>query len=206
MQRLYITKITGTGTNDDPYRSVWLDIIKATNVFVGTVQSATAMIVNLDPSASDIDGAYAGNRIIIGIEEKHIVDYIGASRQAVIGSPWESIPTLGTPARIHMKAPPLIGNAIDSERHNFWIGQLDTDDAQHVALIADSSVRYVSQSLLSSTIQSLTQNQRDAIIEVFTWLGFPTDIFSGNAKVKDVMFYLVGRICWHPVRQAAEAL
>lgn len=99
------------------------------------------------------------------------------------------------------------GQIIESERRNFWIGQLDTSDAEHAQLQADPRVRFVSQPLLATALADLTPPQRNAVLEVVTWLGLPTNIWNTtNARVADVLFYIVGRAAWHPIRQAEEAV
>lgn len=133
MVRLYISKLNGDGSEANPYRAAWWDIL-------------------------------GGN-----IPERH-------------------------------------GQTVESNRYYFWIGQLDTDDAQHSALMADTMVRSISQSLLTTTIANLTQNQRDAVVEIYSWLGFPINIWNqNNAKVSDILFYVMGKACWHPISQAADA-
>jgi len=93
------------------------------------------------------------------------------------------------------------GQAIDSDRFFFWIGRLDADDIQHASLLADNRVRYVPDTILSQTYGSISQNARDAIDEVFTWLNLtpaPT-VFASTSPVEEILFNLVGHICWHPV-------
>jgi hypothetical protein len=98
-----------------------------------------------------------------------------------------------------------IGQTMDTQRYKFWIGVLDTDDTQHLALVTDPRVRYISPDLMATTISNLTADQKTAILEVFAWLGFPTNIFSNNARVADVVFYMIGRAAWRIVKQAADA-
>lgn len=118
-----------------------------------------------------------------------------------------SVNTAFRPAWIDLLDPPpvQIGQTIDSERYNFWIGQLDTSSAQHTILLVDNRIRYVPQALMAARLSELTQNQRDALIELYTWLGLPIDTFANTAMVKEVLFNLVGHICWHPIRQAVTA-
>jgi len=100
----------------------------------------------------------------------------------------------------------VTGQTIESSRYFFWLGQIDTDATQHAAFLADARIRFIPQSLLSSKISTLTANQKTAIAEVYTWLGFPVNIWDfNNARVADILFYIMGRAAWHPIRQAADA-
>jgi hypothetical protein len=93
------------------------------------------------------------------------------------------------------------GQAIDSDRFFFWIGRLDTNDTQHDALVADNRVRYAPAAILLSTFGSLTAPQKASIEEIYTWLGLrpASDTFATTAIVEELLFNLVGHICWHPV-------
>lgn len=103
-------------------------------------------------------------------------------------------------------SPPLDGHCIEAKRYRFWIGQLATTDEDHTLLVADPRIRYIPRELLSTTLANLTVPQRNAIIEVCTWLGVPTNIWDKtNTRVADLLFYIMGRATWHPISQAADA-
>lgn len=98
-----------------------------------------------------------------------------------------------------------ISQTLEMERYFFWLGQLDTSEAQHTLLLADPRIRYISQTLMATLLVDLTTPQRNAILEVYTWLGFPVNIWNiNNTKVADVIFYIMGRAAWHPIAQAAD--
>lgn len=99
-----------------------------------------------------------------------------------------------------------VSQAIDSQKHMFWIGTLDTTTAQHDLLVADNRVRNFPAGLLNKTVAELTAGQKTAIVEVLNYLNLRTNMFSNNAKVKDVLIYLAGRVCWNPVKIAVEAI
>lgn len=97
------------------------------------------------------------------------------------------------------------GQAIDSEKHLFCIGILDTDDTQHGALQADNRIRYIDEALFNLTYQELTPAQKAAALEVLSYLNLRTDIFSNNAKVLDILAYITGRCLFHPIKTAIDA-
>lgn len=101
---------------------------------------------------------------------------------------------------------PQESGAIDSVKYNVWVGTLDTDTAQHDLLVADNRVRHIPNALMNKRISELTTGQKTAAIEIFTYLGLRTDIFANTAKVKDILIYVTGRICWNPVKLAVEAI
>lgn len=88
----------------------------------------------------------------------------------------------------------------ESLRYHFWIGQIDTTAEQHATLVADSRIRTISSALLDTAWGDLTAAQRSAAAEVVTWLGFDTraasDVFANTCKVRDVLFWILGKSCW----------
>lgn len=112
---------------------------------------------------------------------------------------WWSIVEPGTVAR---------HGVIESRRYHFWIGQIDTDTAQHAALIADSRVRWLNDAALGLTWAELSQQQRDKAAEIVTWLGFEpravSAVFTSTATVRDLVHWLLGKACWTGLRAFRE--
>ena len=199
--RQYLSTVIGSGSLEDPKRPVWHDILFNLSIFSGTVINASSLTVTLNDSASTVDDFYTGERIVQGDNNKLIVNYIGATRQAIIGSPWDILPIIGASIRIPKPYPIRYGQAIDSKKYNFWIGLLDTDDTQHAALQAAGSVRFVPDTILDKTYGSVSQGARDAINEIFTWLDLePADqSFAPTCTIKIILKTLVGHVCYQPV-------
>jgi hypothetical protein len=98
----------------------------------------------------------------------------------------------------------VTSGCIEFVRYMFWIGIIDTTDTEHALMIATPTIRYIPQTVIGTTIANLTAPQLAAVQEVLTYLGFPANIWSSaNARVADVLFYIMGRATWNPVSQAS---
>lgn len=132
--RIYLSKVVGSGTQEDPWRPAWWDTVPPSSV----------------------------------------------SRHGVI----------------------------ESRKYYFWIGYIDTNEAQHTALLADPNVRWINHATLNTTWSQLSPEQRSKAAEVVSWLGFEpravSDVFATSSKVRDLIFWLLGKACWTGLRAFPE--
>lgn len=98
---------------------------------------------------------------------------------------------------------------IESIKYQFWIGEIVTDDTQHATLVAHADIRWIDHAALDVQWSALTQAQRDKAAEIVTWLGFEprdvTQVFASTGKVRDLLFWLLGKAAWRGLRSFEEA-
>lgn len=97
---------------------------------------------------------------------------------------------------------------IEPLKYGFWIGEIDTTDAQHALLAVHPDIRWINHAALDVQWSALSQAQRDKAAEIVTWLGFEprgvAQVFASTGKVRDLLFWLLGKAAWRGLRSFEE--
>ena len=84
--------------------------------------------------------------------------------------------------------------------HALAVHTVDTDTAEHNALVADNRIRYVPKAILHTKYADLTQGQQDAIMEIVSRFDYNPAIFTSEVRVVDILIYLNGWVNWSAIK------